>query len=338
MATIKLMIKIKLIHELIPLIENGIPVIDVRAPVEFAQGHIPGTLNVPLFSDKARKDVGIVYKQQGKQAAVMCGLSLVGPRVPELSSQLQRAAPQNKAILYCARGGMRSQSVAQLCNLLGITVYLVTGGYKAYRNFVLDQFEKNYKINVLAGKTGCNKTVAIEQLVDKKQAIDLEGLAKHRGSVFGGLQTTKQPTQQQFENELGLQLAQHGTEQKLWLEDESRKIGSIILPAHLWNQMRNAPITYLTTPRLERIANIIELYKDWTPDQFLTSLSILEKRLGPDRYKQLYDLGVAQEKELIVGLLLNYYDTKYEFGLKQRPQPIATHNNYQTFLTQTVYK
>jgi len=174
-------------------------IIDVRSPSEYLKGHIPTAQNVPLFSDQERKIIGTIYKEQGKSCAIEKGLSFVN--LPDLLQRIKETVTK-PIILYCARGGMRSSSVEWLLKLLDYDVQTLRGGYKIFRQWVREQFQKEHKIKIIGGYTGTGKTEVIKQL---KNAIDLEALANHKGSVFGGFEKT-QPSQEHFENLMALSL------------------------------------------------------------------------------------------------------------------------------------
>ena len=198
-------------------------VIDVRSPAEYQHAHMPGAVNIPLFDNEERKIVGTIYKQKSREDAIKIGLDLFGPKmrriVEEVESLLQnKTTEENDAekqeqidrksvAIYCWRGGMRSGAVAWLLSLYGYKIYLLDGGYKAFRNWVLGQFEKEYSLKVLGGFTGSGKTEILKELKEKGQnVIDLEKLAHHKGSAFGRLGEEAQPTSEMFENTLAIEL------------------------------------------------------------------------------------------------------------------------------------
>ena len=218
------------------------PVIDVRTPAEFSRGHCPGAANLPLFSDQERAAVGAVYKQQSREAAILLGLDYVGPKMRTFLEKAQALVRHNTLLFYCWRGGMRSQSLAWLAELYGYQTYTLEGGYKAFRRYVLTTFARPAPVLILGGKTGSGKTDMLRVLAQKgQQIIDLEGLARHKGSVFGGLGQPLQPSQQQFENELGLCWRDLRRDRPVWLEDESRSIGQVVIPQDILTQMTTAP-------------------------------------------------------------------------------------------------
>ncbi len=202
------------------LAESG-TVVDVRSPAEFSQGHIPGALNLPLFPDSERAEVGTLYRHAGRLAAVRRGLALVGPRLETLAEGLLAAHGRNPGQtlrLHCWRGGLRSASMAWLATTLGLPVVVLAGGYKAYRQWVLSLMERPWPIRLLGGRTGAGKTELLLALGAKGVAVvDLEGLAHHRGSSFGGLGLPPQPSVEHFENRLALALQRHRGAPEIWL-------------------------------------------------------------------------------------------------------------------------
>lgn len=193
------------IEEFIAL-RDRFPVFDVRTPAEYDKGHIPGAHNLPLLSDVERALVGTTYHKAGREAAILEGLEYVGPKMRQMVETVQHATESKTVMLHCWRGGMRSKSVGWLLNTYGYKVFLLTGGYKAFRHYVLQSFEIPRNIIILSGHTGSGKSDVLEHLQHlQEQVIDLEGLAHHKGSAFGGLGELPQPSQQQFENQLAFQ-------------------------------------------------------------------------------------------------------------------------------------
>src|SRR4029077_3168588 len=190
------------------------PVLDVRSPGEYQHGHIPGAYSLSLFSDEERKIVGTAYKQESREKAIKLGLAFFGKKMVNMVEEVETLVANHKladtinskprhVLVHCWRGGMRSAGVAWLLDLYGFTVYTLVGGYKAYRNWVLKQFDKEYNLHVLGGYTGSGKTQPIQQLARQGEIIiDLEKIANHKGSAFGNLERNPQPSQEMFENEL----------------------------------------------------------------------------------------------------------------------------------------
>lgn len=306
------------------LAHQAVPIIDVRSPCEFARGHIPGASLVPLFSDESRASVGTRYKQSGKEAAVKLGLSLVAPHLAELIAQCEHLSPSKILRIYCARGGMRSGSFAQMLHMLGYTVYVLTGGYKAYRAYVQSVFARPYRLTIISGKTGSGKTAIIHELeLHNAQCIDLEGLARHKGSVFGALGEGAQPSQQIFENNLAAILSRFDITQKIWIEDESIKIGTLSIPSAFYQTMRNAPVIYLDVPRVLRITYLRSTYEHFGYALLGDCVQRLEKHLGNQRARDILERITRADPEALT-LLLEYYDTLYERGLLRHPRSIQT--------------
>ncbi len=215
--------------------------VDVRTPSEFAKGHIPGAVNIPLFSDEDRARIGTTYKQENPEQAFDLGLELLGPKLAQLVRQFRESAAEDELVVHCWRGGMRSQSVASLLQMSGMKVSFLSGGYKAYRQWVTGTLAKPCRLLVLGGYTGSGKTMLLHRLREAgEQVIDLEGLAKHKGSAFGNLDDHEQPSNEQFENALAGQLQQIDPERIVWVEDESRMVGRVFLRDEWFGQMQQA--------------------------------------------------------------------------------------------------
>ena len=202
-----------------------IPVIDVRSPYEFRTGHIPGAYNIPLFDDKEREAVGIKYKKEGRRNAILKGLKLTGPSMNLKLEEALKLAKENKLLVHCWRGGMRSEAMAWLFSLGDIQTEVLDGGYKSYRHHVLEKLSEKRKYIVLGGLTGSGKTDILNYMKSiGHQAIDLEGIACHKGSAFGSLGQPGQPTSEHFANLLYYELEKTDSTRVVWLEDESKNI------------------------------------------------------------------------------------------------------------------
>ncbi|MDQ3190648.1 MAG: tRNA 2-selenouridine(34) synthase MnmH [Bacteroidota bacterium] len=296
-----------------------LPILDVRTPSEFNQGHIPGAVNLPLFSDEQRKVVGTIYKQQGKQAAVLKGLEFVGPRLKELILSANKLNKGERFLVHCWRGGMRSSSISWLLETYGLKTFVLKGGYKSYRNFVLNIFNEAQNILILGGRTGAAKTLLLYKLQEQgEQIIDLEKLANHKGSSFGSLGENKQPSQESFENELAAALFTVKKEKTVWLEDESRMVGQKVIPAALWEQMREAKVVYLDIPFNERVNYLVKEYGKFTKEELIESTSRISKRLGGQHAKQAIEAIQHGDLKTACGINLAYYDKAYDFGIAKR--------------------
>lgn len=298
------------------------PVFDVRSPGEFAQGHIPGACSLPLFSNEERVRVGVCYKNAGHDAAVMLGLEIVGPKMRELAEQLVERAGGAMPLLHCWRGGMRSQSVAWLAQQVGLEPEVLAGGYKSFRRLAHADFDRNRPIIVLSGMTGSGKTTMLKALHKAgEQVVDLEGLANHRGSSFGGLGLPDQPTCEQFENELFDRLRRLDPDRPVWLEDESPSIGKVRVPDTLWLMMRRSPAIVLDVSREQRSRNLLEEYGTLDRDGLREATLRLERRLGGQRVTEL--LSYLDDGNLynFAFELLAYYDKTYlHAATKKKPR------------------
>lgn len=298
------------------------PLLDVRAPVEFAQGHLPGALSLPLFTDEERARIGTAYKQVSQEKAVHLGLEFFGPKMSQMVKQAKKLAPGKEVRLHCWRGGMRSGAVLWLLELAGFKVHLLDHGYKDYRRAVLASFEQPRQWRVLGGLTGSGKTDALHALaaMPGQPVLDLEGLAHHKGSAFGAIGQPAQPTQEQFENNLAAALAQLPADAPVWVEDESRQIGRLTLPAALFEQLRRAPRYVLEVPRAARVAKLAAEYGAENPAELSAAIERLQKRLGGLATKQALAAVEAGDFARMVELVLDYYDKTYAYGLAPRPE------------------
>ena len=296
------------------------PILDVRAPIEFAQGHVPGALNLPLFTDEERARIGTTYKQVSQERAVHLGLEFFGPNMSAMIKKAQKLAPGKEVRLHCWRGGMRSGAVLWLLELAGFKVHLLDKGYKEYRRAVLASFDTPRQWRVLGGLTGSGKTDVLHQLAAQGQPVlDLEGLASHKGSAFGAIGQPTQPTQEQFENNLAAALAALPTDVPVWVEDESRQIGRLTIPPALFAQMHAAPRWVLEVPRAARVAKLAAEYGAEDPTELAAAIERLQKRLGGLATKQALEAVAVGNFPLMVELVLDYYDKTYTHGLAPRP-------------------
>ncbi|MDO3721152.1 tRNA 2-selenouridine(34) synthase MnmH [Marinobacter sp. chi1] len=329
---------------------NDVPLMDVRAPVEFTKGSFPCAINAPLMNDEERRRVGICYKEKGQDQAIELGHQLVSGDIKSqrLEAWKRFAAQHPEGYLFCFRGGLRSRLTQQWIKEAGIDYPLVKGGYKALRRFLIDSLEAQIaegQFRVLSGKTGTGKTRVLQQLPNP---VDLEGLANHRGSSFGR-QVTPQPSQIDFENRLAVAMlkAHHHIGGPIYLEDESRLVGRCALPETLKNRMGEAPLLILERPLSDRIQIIREDYVEgmladylgrdgeqagWINfrDYLLSALDRIRKRLGGERHQHLrnlmedaldhqHDSGETDRHDRwIQALLQDYYDPMYDYQLGQK--------------------
>lgn len=304
------------IAQFLTLAEN-FPVIDVRAPSEYSQGHIPGALNIPLFSDEERSIVGTAYKQINKEAAMYKGLDFAGKKLVKLAKEGEKKAGKGKTLLvHCWRGGMRSKSMVWLFETMGIKCYLLEGGYKVYRTYILNHFQTAYKILIIGGRTGSGKTDILHDLQRMgEQIIDLEGLAHHKGSAFGALGETPQPTTEQFENELYQVLSKLDPGKLTWVEDESRNVGRCVIPGPFYQQMKECRIVFLDISMELRAGHLVKHYAGYEQDELKACIQKISKRLGGDRTREALESVDSSDFEQTAMITLHYYDKAYMFSL-----------------------
>ena len=287
------------------------PLFDVRSPCEFDHAHVPGAISLPLFSDEERAIVGTTYKKEGREAAIMQGLRLVGPKIGDMAATLKRHASDVCRVM-CFRGGMRSQSVRILAEFLGLQAVQLEGGYKVFRRQVLATFDQPWMLVILGGATGSGKTEYLVQLQEKGyQVIDLEALANHRGSTFGLLPGDKQPSNEHFENLLATELWKMDASQPVFLEDESRLIGSCVIPKGLYEQMDRSQLVWLEVDREKRLDRILEQYATFPLEHLIERATCLKKRLGGERLQKIIQAGLEGRIKDAASDLLDYYDHAY---------------------------
>ena len=325
------------------------PVLDVRSPGEYTHAHIPAAHNLPLFNDEERKLVGTAYKQQSREAAIKIGLDFFGVKMKAMVEEVEKiiSARQQRIdnklnavvsplggeggiLLHCWRGGMRSAGVAWLLDLYGFKVYTLIGGYKAYRKWVLAQFEKNYHFNIIGGYTGSGKTLLLHELTKQNQTVvDLEALACHKGSAFGAFGEKEQPRQEMFENLLAgkLQAASHELRAvSIWLEDESQRIGNLQIPMPLWYTMRKCPVYFLDIPFEERLSYLVKEYGKFEKEKLVNAIIRIQKRLGGLETKNAINHLLENDHRECFRILLTYYDKWYGKALFNRENITALLN------------
>ncbi len=294
------------------------PLIDVRSPGEFAQGHIPGAVNVPLFSNDERAHIGTVYVRRSRDEAMQIGYNYANPKKQWFIDEVRKAAPDGPVVIHCWRGGMRSRLFAEHLHENGFqNVSVITGGYKSWRRLLNEHWKKSHQLIILGGYTGSGKTPVIKMLTALgQQAVDLEALACHKGSAFGAIGQKPQPTTEQFENDLYNVWRHFDPALPVWLEDESRNIGHVQLPASLFSQMRNAVTFFLDIPRNVRAEYLVQDYAAASIDDLKESVLKISKRLGGQNVNlalQWLDEGKLYD---VAYLSLSYYDKAYQRGLE----------------------
>ncbi len=333
---------------------DDIPMMDVRAPVEFHQGAFPQARNVPLLDDRQRELIGTEYKRNGQDAAIALGLALATPeiRARRLADWKAFISAHPDGVLYCFRGGLRSRTTQQWLADQGVVYPLVKGGYKAMRRFLLDtllQACMTQPLICVSGRTGCGKTDVLQRL---PFAVDLEGLACHRGSTFGHL-VSPQPSQIDFENALAIALLKHGhfhAGKPLFVEDESHLIGRIALPVEWQAALKRAPRVVLEASLEEREQRVLRDYIVLQRQAFavaygndaaarfeafvLRNLDRIKSRLGGARHQLLQEEWQAALAEFeatgkpqgflpgIRRLLVDYYDPMYDYQFSRRESDV----------------
>ena len=206
-----------------------LPIVDVRSEGEYQQGHIPAALNIPILNNTERIAVGTDYKQKGQQEAIRTGFRLVGPRLLDIVTETEKAGKE--ILVHCWRGGMRSSNFCQFASMARVKTHQLAGGYKAYRTKALESYKLPMQLTVISGNTGSGKSEILRTLKKHgEQIIDLEHLASHKGSAFGGLMLPPQPTTEQFQNDLFEEIYKLDLSKRIWIEDESIAVGKILLP------------------------------------------------------------------------------------------------------------
>ena len=320
------------------------PVFDVRSPGEYMHAHIPGACSLPLFTDEERKVVGTTYKQQSREQAIKIGLDYFGPKMRKMIEEVESICSSRNSLLttqdsriilvHCWRGGMRSGAISWLLDLYGFKVYTLIGGYKKFRNYVLDTFRLPFHLNILGGYTGSGKTELLKALKERgERVIDLEDIAKHKGSAFGSIGMPQQPGQEMFENilaqslqEVRGKLSEAGKTPSdfmahpsgIWLEDESQRIGHVNIPGDFWQNMRQSPLYFLDIPFEERLKHIVQEYGQLDPEKVADAIGRISQKLGNLNAKTAILLLKEGKITESFNILLNYYDKFYFKSLHNR--------------------
>ncbi|MDE0054227.1 MAG: tRNA 2-selenouridine(34) synthase MnmH [Gammaproteobacteria bacterium] len=319
---------------------RGAPLMDLRSPAEFQRGAFPGAVNLPLLTDAERERVGIRYKHGGQDAAIELGSNLVSGEVKaaRLAAWQAIADGNPDAMLYCWRGGLRSETVQAWLADTGRHVPRIDGGYRALRRFCIDTLDRNREWLVVGGRTGVGKTDIVKRTPG---SIDLESLANHRGSAFGK-RATSQPTPISFENALAVQLLMRDSRPApVVVEDESRTIGRLAIPERVYQGMQSAPIVLVELEQSTRIENIYREYvveadgREGLQQSLETSLENIRRRLGGDRHGEVlarmrgaFEGGDADAHRAWIGMLLDwYYDPLYDYQIGGKRDRIVFQGN-----------
>ena len=344
---------------------DNLPLLDVRAPVEFERGAFPGAINIPLLDDTQREQIGIRYKHAGQDEAIRLGLELATPeiRAQRLAAWLEFCAAHPDGYLYCFRGGLRSRTTQQWLRDAGVDYPVVSGGYKAMRRFLIDELERSLHeipLVCVSGLTGVGKTRVLRQT---RYHVDFEGLANHRGSAFGRDALDRQPSVIDWENAVSIEMMRHRNRypgKPLLVEDEGRLIGRINMPDNLYAALLRAPRAILQVEREARVRLITDDYilhawpayqqahGDAAREEFsafvLDNLDRIQRRLGGERYRQVRqsvedglqpffrDGDVTRFADGIEILLEHYYDPMYRYQIESKRPEIVFEGTEAEFL------
>lgn len=300
---------------------KSVPVIDVRAPKEFRQGHIPGAISLPLFDDDERAVVGTTYTRTGREDAIFKGLEIVGPKLPDMVRKAREYAKSGELLVHCWRGGMRSEAMAWLFNFSGIKTSVLEGGYRAYRHYIRESLKQGPPVIILGGMTGSGKTEILQRLASlEEQVLDLEGLANHKGSAFGSLGQPDQPTTEQFENDLAIQWLALDAQKPVWIEDESRNIGKAIIPEPLFFKMMEASVVFVDIPFELRVKRLSAEYGNFERNELIDLIRKIARRMGGDQANAAIRAMERGNISEAVSIVLKYYDNAYRYGISKRKE------------------
>lgn len=295
------------------------PILDVRSPGEYDHGHIPGAVSFPLFTNEERARVGTCYKQVGRDAAVELGFDIAGPKCGEFVRAAKALAPEHHLRIHCWRGGMRSGGMGWILEMVGFKVHLLEGGYKAYRRWVRDTLAIPKPIVILGGMTGSGKTEILQALAALGEPVlDLEALANHRGSSFGALLLPPQPSTEHYENLLAEQWATFSDHRPIWLEAESRRVGTCRIPDELFAQMEAAPAVEVVRSLDERLDLLVDIYGEASTQDLVEATERIQKRLGGDRTRKAVQYIKVGNLRAACAIILDYYDRAYRHDLERR--------------------
>ncbi|MGA1845611.1 tRNA 2-selenouridine(34) synthase MnmH [Deferribacter abyssi] len=314
--------------------------IDVRSPSEFLADHLPYAVNIPLLNDEERAIVGKIYKTKGVHSAKFKGIEIVSPKIPFLMNRVKNVVNKNKkdTIMYCWRGGDRSEAMVAFSKLAGLNVLKLKGGYKAFRKFVFNFFECQLgfsyrpKTIVIYGPTGSAKTSFLRTLkLENFPVIDLEGAAAHKGSTFGfiGEPDFKHVTQKSFETKIWKDFYISNYNNFVIVEGESKKIGKVTLPNSLYTLMKNG-INILVNPSIDfRVQYTLDNYLPYSDENSIfTALSKIKKYLGYRKVTELYNyFKQKQYTDFVYNLLVNYYDPLYKKSLPNKIDYTVTYES-----------
>lgn len=312
------------------LLKEKVILVDVRSPAEFEEFHIPGAINIPLFSNEERAKIGTIYKQVGQKQAIELGVQFFSKKLPEIFQQFQKVVNENdhkNIVVYCWRGGMRSGTIVSFLGSIKFPVIQLEGGIRSYRKLIqkdLDEFSKIQKrFIVLEGNTGTHKTEILKRLQQENYpTINLEELAGHRGSIFGAIGLNPN-SQKEFERKLWQRLWELKDAPYYIIEAESKRIGRIVIPDFILKGKEQGTRIHIVSSLESRIKAICDTYRFHEfHEQFVAASTGLKKRLKPELFQEIQDRLHHKEYEQFVKLLLeNYYDPKYHYAQEKYETP-----------------
>lgn len=303
-------------------LSHSFPIADARSPGEFRQGHVPGAFNIPLFDDSEQATIGTLYTRQGSGAAILKGLDIALDKLEEYIVVAEEQVPGKKILLYCWRGGYRSATLAEVFHRAGREVFLLTGGYRAYRAYIRKALAVPFPVLLLGGPTGCGKTAILASMKSLgAQVIDLEGVAHHKGSAFGGIGQSPQPTNEQFENDLFANWSELDGRIPVWLEDESRMIGTVTLPDPVYQKICGSVLIRLEVDRRIRITNLVKEYSGACKEKLETALRRIAQRIGGTNLRDALEALGRDDFSKVAEIVLHYYDKAYRYSLERRQLP-----------------
>lgn len=300
--------------------DKTLPLVDVRSPGEYKKGHIPGACNIPLFTDEERAIVGTAYVQESREKAISIGYEFVTPKLDWFLKEARKSERNGSIAVHCWRGGMRSKAFAEHLYSNGFdNVFVIIGGYKAFRRHALNAFKTEADICLIGGYTGSGKTYMLDALSQmNEQVVDLERMANHKGSAFGKIGDGSQPSIEQFENNLYWHWKELNYNKTIWIEDESHRIGLVNIPMNFFNNMRSCPVIFVDIPQEMRAQHLVEEYSETEKGMLADSIVRISKRLGGLNTQKALALLENNEYYEVALISLNYYDKYYIRGLKNR--------------------
>ena len=314
------------------------PIFDVRSPIEYEKGHIPGAINLPVFTNEERAIVGTAYKNQGKDEAIKIGIEKVQSKLVSFVENVNIIAKGKNIRLHCWRGGMRSKNMAWLLEIAGYNVFVLEDGYKSYRQFVKGYFENHFNLIVIGGMTGTGKTEILNFLKENgEQVIDLEYIAQHKGSVFGHFGQLAQPKTEHFENLLFNLLFKYSSNKNIWIEDESLTIGSVYIPKPFYEKMQSAKFIFLEKNINQRAERLVKEYGHFDKELLIKAIERIARKIGGDNAQLIINLLNNDDFKNAILKTLIYYDKQYIFSLQKHKNNNITKLNIDNLSLQEIY-